>query len=337
MFKKILALMIVIAGLAGAGILTMMYRLSTPYELREKEKKYFLISHGENLIATLSRLHEAGFLPAYAEASLYVRVRSKLRPFSIKAGEYDFSGNLSALDVLRILEGSRVVLHKVVIPEGFNMYQVVATLVEAKLGNEKRFRELLEDPDFIKETKSFGNTLEGYLFPDTYAFSRLDSEKTIFMTMVERFHKEFKEELVSKGKTLGLSPYEIITLASIIEKETGVAEERMLISSVFHNRLKKGMRLQSDPTTIYGIAGFNGNLTKANLLTPSPYNTYTLPKLPVGPIANPGKEALWAAVQPADTNYLYFVSRNDGTHIFSKTYEEHAKNVRIFQQLRRGN
>ena len=150
--------------------------------------------------------------------------------------------------------------------------------------------------------------------------------------MVARFRENYTEEITFQAHKAGLTEYQVITLAAMIEKETGIAEERRLISAVFHNRLKQGMKLQSDPTVIYGIyESYNGNLTRKNLLTPSPYNTYTKIGYPAGPIANPGKPSLEAAVNPAPVDYLYFVSRNDGSHYFSNNYRDHINAVNRYQ------
>ena len=176
-----------------------------------------------------------------------------------------------------------------------------------------------------------GKTVEGYLFPETYFFQKQASAEKIIRAMIGRFKSVFTKEWKNRAQELGFSVHEIVTLASIIEKETGVAKERSIISSVFHNRLEKGIRLASDPTVIYGIENFDGNLTRQDLRTRTPYNTYTNYGLPPGPIANPGKAALEAALYPADTPYLYFVAKPDNTHHFSTTLAEHNRAVRKYQ------
>ena len=191
----------------------------------------------------------------------------------------------------------------------------------------------MKDGKFIKELIGQElESLEGYLFPDTYYFARGDNLKKIIRTMVQRFKEVFSS--VPKGN-VNLTPHEIVILASIIEKETGAGFERPLISSVFHNRLQQKMRLATDPTIIYGVLRETGkeirNIRRIHLKAQNPYNTYLNEGLPPGPIGNPGKEALLAAVQPKNTNYLFFVSKNDGTHVFTSTYKEHQKAVRTFQ------
>jgi UPF0755 protein len=174
-------------------------------------------------------------------------------------------------------------------------------------------------------------SLEGYLFPDTYYFPRNTPIDRIIQTMLDRFNTVFTPAWADRARGIGLSRHQVVTLASIIEKETGAAGERPLIASVFHNRLARGMRLQSDPTVIYGIEDFDGNLTRAHLETPTPYNTYQVAGLPPGPIASPGRAALEAALFPEETDYLYFVARGDGTHQFSTRLDEHNEAVRRYQ------
>jgi UPF0755 protein len=173
------------------------------------------------------------------------------------------------------------------------------------------------------------------LFPDTYGVTRSESAKDIIAKMVRRYHQIVDPSWPARARQIGFSMHEVVIFASIVEKETGAAWERPLISSVFHNRLKKRIRLQSDPTVIYGIKNYSGNITKADLRRKTPYNTYRIAGLPAGPISNPGKEALHAALYPKKSPYIYFVSRNDGTHVFSKTLKEHNRAVYKYQKLRK--
>jgi len=199
---------------------------------------------------------------------------------------------------------------------------------------------LTDGPVFIRSAndiaivKALGveaDSLEGYLFPDTYHFPKGLPLDEIMGTMVNRFQEIFSTEWQERSRQMGMSIHQVVTLASIIEKETGAAFERPLIASVFHNRLAKRMRLSSDPTVIYGIKDFDGNLTRKHLKTANPYNTYLNKGLPPGPIANPGVAALEAALYPAETDYLYFVSKKDGTHQFSTSFKEHNRAVRKYQ------
>ncbi|MBU1697564.1 MAG: endolytic transglycosylase MltG, partial [Proteobacteria bacterium] len=187
------------------------------------------------------------------------------------------------------------------------------------------------DTSFILSLGIKAITLEGYLFPDTYFFPKNTDCKTVITTMVEHFNNILTKEWQARAKTMGFSVHDIVTLASIIEKETGDALERPLISSVFHNRLKKNMRLESDPTVIYGIKNFDGNIKKKHLKMKTPYNTYQIIGLPLGPIANPGAKSLAAALNPVHSEYLFFVSKKDTTHQFSKTIQEHNQAVAKYQ------
>jgi UPF0755 protein len=185
--------------------------------------------------------------------------------------------------------------------------------------------------EFINQLKIPGMTLEGYLFPDTYFFSKETDCKTLITKMVSTFHKTFNDMWKARAKELDLSVHEVVILASIIEKETGNAKERAVISSVFHNRLKRNMRLESDPTVIYGVSDYHGRIRYKHLRRVTPYNTYKINGLPAGPIANPGALALKAALYPARTNYLFFVSKNDTTHQFSTNLKDHNKAVKKYQ------
>jgi len=253
----------------------------------------------------------------------------------IKAGEYEFHTRMLPLEVLDALVKGQVRLHLVTIAEGFTLYQIAQLLEELNIVGKEVFLQKASSPAFISSLglpAEVGSTLEGYLFPDTYhLFREMDPEEVI-QIMVRQFKKVFNPDLASRASQLGISQREAVILASIIEKETPLSEEKPLISAVFHNRLKKKMPLQSDPTVIYGIKNFDGNLTKEDLLRPTPYNTYLVNGLPPTPICNPGKDSIHAALYPASVPYLYFVSKNDGSHYFSSGIEEHNQAVRKYQR-----
>ena len=251
----------------------------------------------------------------------------------IQWGDFELSSGLPPAVILDHLVTGKTMLKRVTIPEGFTLKQITDRLAQENIVSAPEFLAAARDADWIAELGVAGASLEGYLFPDTYFFHRGMTVKAIQKRMVKRFleiygHCRGEDNGLSP---LGLTPYQIVTLASVVEKESGLQAERPLIASVFYNRLKKGMLLQSDPTVIYGIKNFNGDLTRRNLETPTPYNTYTRPGLPAGPIANPGAEALRAVLHPAASNYYYFVSRNDGSHYFSRTLEEHNRAVARYQ------
>ena len=197
------------------------------------------------------------------------------------------------------------------------------------------FIQAATDTTRVRQIGLEGETFEGYLFPDTYFFPKEVTIERIISTMVKRFWSVFVPEWQARAKDLGLTVHQVVTLASIIEKETGAPFERPIISSVFHNRLKKKMRLESDPTVIYGIKNFDGNLTRKHLTTPTPYNTYKIRGLPSGPIASPGGASLEAALYPDDTKFIYFVSRKDRTHQFSTNLKQHNRAVQKYQLGRR--
>lgn len=265
----------------------------------------------------------------------------------IKAGEYEFHTRMLPLGVLNSLIKGQVKQHLVTIPEGYTLTQIGQLLEDMGIVGKTAFLQKAASPSFIASLglleylpgrvedslkKKGEMTLEGYLFPDTYHFIKEMEPEEVIRMMIHQFRKIFGPDLVEKASQIGFSPHEAMIVASIIEKETPLAEEKPLVSAVYHNRLKKKMPLQSDPTVIYGIKNFDGNLTKEHLLTPSPFNTYLYLGLPPTPICNPGKESILAALNPASSPYLYFVSKNDGSHHFSESYEDHQRAVGKYQK-----
>jgi UPF0755 protein len=241
---------------------------------------------------------------------------------------------MGLLDIVRILEQGRVLVHRVTIPEGSTIWQI-ATLLDAEgLVDKQRFLELSMDPSLASFYVPEANSLEGFLFPDTYHFIKGIGGDGVIETIVQRFFREFTREDERRARELGMSVYEIVTLASIIEKEAVVDREKPIIAGVFYNRLRRGMRLQADPTVLYGQRR-RGRITRRDLRAKHPYNTYVQNGLPPGPIANPGAAALKAALYPARVSYLYFVSKNDGTHYFSRTLRDHQRAVRKYQLRRK--
>jgi len=255
----------------------------------------------------------------------------------IQAGTYRFSDPATPEEILARLVKGDVEKVSLTIPEGFTLQQIIDRISKEGFGDRDKLLQLAGDIDFIHSLKIEATSLEGYLFPETYLFAPGIDEKTILTMMVTQLLNNLSPELKEKAKKRGMTLQQWVTLASIIEKETGIVEEMPLISSVFHNRLKRKIPLQTDPTVIYGIKNFNGNLTRKDLKTPTPYNTYIIRGLPPGPIASPGLAALKAAVTPAQTKYLYFVATGDGGHRFSKTLKEHNIAVREYLAQRRRN
>jgi UPF0755 protein len=249
----------------------------------------------------------------------------------LQAGEYSIPRGLTPPAVLRLLEKGSTLRHHVTIPEGMTAEQVAAIFEKDGWIKRDRFLEIVHDTEFIKKIGIDAQHLEGYLFPETYTLIRHETDEyLVIRMMVDRFLHVWKD--VKPDEIGGLNRHQIVTLASVVEKETGAAAERPLIARVFLNRLALKMRLQSDPTVIYGIREFKGDLTKADLKRETPYNTYVIPALPPGPICNPGRASLEAVLHPADSNALYFVSKNDGTHFFSTNLTEHNRAVKTFQR-----
>ena len=252
----------------------------------------------------------------------------------LRAGEYRFRGGGRPLEIINRLRKGRVLYRPVTIPEGTDTGKIADILASEGWINRTRFIELAHDAQFMHQLGVSADSLEGYLFPDTYYLSRgQQDEKKILKMMVAR-HFEVYDQLEAGAdyQDHGLSHHEIITLASIVEKETGLEDERPLVASVFLNRLKKGMRLQADPTLLYRRSDFSGPLRQSELANHTPYNTYIIKGLPPGPITNPGRAAIRAVIAPAHTDYLYFVLKDDNTHHFSKTLEEHNRAVAKYRR-----
>jgi UPF0755 protein len=323
-FLRVLLLLLISFALAFEALT---FVRIVPYREREPKVVFIRPHTAPGLIAL--QLSEAGVLTSRWKFKLLVRLMGVGK--RLKPGEYNFFVPSSPLEVVRTLTEGKVILHRVTVPEGLTIADVGRVLSGVGLMNAPVFEDLVHDPGLAARMGVPSSSFEGFLFPDTYYFSKLDDPETMLRAMHDRFRAALSPEDEAKAKALGLSLVQWVTLASMIEKESGVRTEQPVIASVFINRLRKKMRLQSDPTVIYGIPGFNGNLTKKDLQTPTPYNTYTNAGLPPGPIANPGEGALKAAVNPADTNYLYFVAKKNGTHAFSATYEEHVRNVDVYQ------
>ncbi len=250
---------------------------------------------------------------------------------TLKAGEYLLSARMSPEEVLRELSEGHVVEHSVTIPEGSDIRAIAQALEAREMARAEEVMELAASPAFARSLGVEASSLEGYLFPDTYRFPKGMGARRILTKMVFTLNKVFTPAMAKRAGALGSSRRDILTLASLIEKETALDEERPLVSAVYHNRLRKGMLLQSDPTVIYALRDFDGNLTKEHLAIDSPYNTYLYPGLPPGPIANPGLSSIKAALHPAQVDYLYFVSRKDGSHHFSRTLAEHNAAVVRYQ------
>lgn len=331
--KRIIAIII---GLSMVFVVLLITGLGL-FFLRPGEKngpnQVITIKEGLSLNDVAQVLEKKQIITNKSIFMLWARVMGYSR--KIKAGEYKLSSSMAPIRILEILTRGIIITHPVTIPEGYNGAQIAELLSENQLIKKDHFLSLLKDSSPLEKYGISSPTLEGYLYPDTYHFGKGLSAESIINTMIDRFYKviePFKDRIDEQD----LSIEEIVTLASIVEKETGKADERPIIASVFLNRLKKNMRLESDPTVIYGMDDFSGNITRKDLANPTKYNTYIIRGLPPGPIANPGLDSIKAILYPSKTDYFYFVSKNNGSHQFSKTLQEHNRAVKTYQKRRGG-
>jgi UPF0755 protein len=313
----------------GVGAWTLERSLA-PAAGPEAPTQLFQVPPGAPLGRIAADLEAQGLVRSARAVTWMARARGLAS--ELRSGEYRLSASMRPETILRKIGRGEVVTYEVVLPEGLRAEEIAQRLESAELVEAEAFLEAVRDRELVAELELQGDSLEGYLFPETYRFPRGLSAREIARVMVGQFLQVWRQ-IEEPARRRGLGMRDVVTLASIVEKETGAAEERPVIASVFHNRLGRGMRLESDPTVIYGIPEFDGNLRRVHLEdADNPYNTYRNAGLPPGPIANPGADALRAVVQPADTEFLYFVSRNDGTHRFSRTYREHANAVNRYQR-----
>ncbi|HLT22207.1 MAG TPA: endolytic transglycosylase MltG [Bacteriovoracaceae bacterium] len=327
MVKKTLLFTFVIAPLMAfilVGIhVTVLF--NQPYT---GEDIVFTVHNGDTFGRVNQRLYDQKIINntrLFHYLAKYKGVLTKLR-----AGDFTIKTGSSMPQVLDTLIYGQPNLKIFTIPEGRNMYEVAKIVASIGITSEEDFLKAATDPELLKEMGITAESAEGYLFPETYHFAPNSRAKTVVKAMIDQFNK--KTESINFDHPF-LDKHQVVILASMVEKETGAKFERNTIAGVFTNRLKKKMRLQSDPTTIYGIwHRYDGNIRRKDLQEHTPYNTYRIPGLPKGPIANPSLEAIKAALNPEDHKYLFFVSKNDGTHIFTETYKEHSKAVNDYQK-----
>jgi UPF0755 protein len=330
------AALVVALLLVTAAVLTWRVRasLSSPFQGYPGDSLSITIEEGASARRILSRLEREGVIASAFWARVYLS-RVAGDP-TLKAGEYSFSGPTPAVAVLDKLVRGEVVTHPLTLVEGLDLFEAATRMATGGFGDEAAFLRLVQRPDLVASLDPEATSLEGYLFPDTYHFARGTSEEEVVATLVATFRRRFEEEVAPLlGPDPGLSVRELVTLASIVEKETSLDEERPVVAGVYRNRLDRGMGLFADPTVIYGLklaGSWDGNLRRSDLEADDPYNTYRIAGLPPGPICSPGLASLLAAARPAETPYLYFVSRNDGSHVFARTLAEHNRNVRTWQQ-----
>jgi UPF0755 protein len=325
-------LLLLVAFGGGWGYL----RLTSPYRGFEDPEIFVDIPMGTSERGIANALADAGVVPDAYTFRLAARIARADR--KLQAGEYRFADRATPFDVVWRLARGDVYRRGVTFPEGLTIREMGAIFERSGIGTAAEFEKAASDGSLAANVDLEARTLEGYLFPSTYVFSRQATAANVVQQMLTQFMRVVDARLRDEAKAQNMTVRELVTLASLIEKETAQPEERPIVSSVYRNRLEKRMPLQCDPTVIYALmlAGrWNGNLTRDDLQMDSPYNTYRYPGLPPGPIAAPGKSSLEAAVRPADVPYLYFVSKNDGTHVFSTTLDEHNRNVAEWQKSRR--
>jgi UPF0755 protein len=328
-FKKMFIVVVVLICLIGGKF----YYFLNSSSASDDAKITFNVLNGQGVNAITRGLRKDNFVSSTTLFKLYVYLAGGEKLF--KAGEYELSKSMTPAQIYDILVSGKSKEYNFTVPEGYNIHQIADLIEQKGYGTKEEFIELVKSPKFIEELNLQGRSLEGYLFPSTYKFPRIVNMRRIVSNMVKKFKEVYKPEYAKRAEEIGFTKHQVVTLASIVEKETGAARERSLIASVFHNRLKKRMRLESDPTVIYGIENFNGNLRRKHLQTVTPYNTYKIFGLPEGPISNPGEDAIKGVLWPDKSKYLFFVSRNDGTHVFTTNFKDHQREVYKWQKLRR--
>jgi UPF0755 protein len=332
---KWLKVMIILAIFAGGGALFYLYHFGdTPHNPKGADKRVeFDLLKGMHPREIAGALERQGIVSNGTAFFWYGKLTGTWT--GIRAADYELDPTMPPSLILKIFKSGIGIQHALLIHEGDNIYQVAQSFSNSELPDRKDALKLLKSPEIIQAVglQAEGiRTLEGYLYPNTYFYDKRESSVNLIKRMVEAFLRTWTPEYENRARELGLTRKQVVILASMVEKETGASFERPMIASVFFNRIKKKMRLQSDPTTIYGIwARYAGNLHRSDLVAPTEYNTYTVPSLPIGPISNPNPESIKAVLYPADTDFLYFVSKNDGTHVFSKTYGEHTEWVKKTQ------
>ncbi len=333
MIKRAFVFLVVLGVLAAAGFAFTLYRrTSEPFKGYEGTEQFVTIEPGSSTRTIAQRLIESGVVrdDATFRAALWQTGHAR----SLQAGEFRFDRPMTPAEVVEKIARGDVYNRRITFPEGLTIQEMARIYEQQGFGKARTFVEASRDASAVRDIDPAAADLEGYLFPETYALPRETSAAKLVGLMVARFRQLFTADMQQAALALDLTPRQAVTLASLVEKETALPSERPMVAAVYLNRLKIGMGMQADPTVIYALqrAGrYDGNLRRDDLQFDSPYNTYRYPGLPPGPIASPGLPSLQAAVAPAQVDYLYFVSRNDGSHVFARTLAEHNENVRQFQ------
>jgi peptidoglycan lytic transglycosylase G len=337
MRKILLALLFIVLLLAVAGGLLaneLRRRMQEPYKGYTGAEQFVEIPQGAGSPEIRRRLLEAGVVAddLSLRAALWWSGRSR----ALQAGEYRFDQPMSALTVVEKIASGDVYTQRLTFPEGLTIGEMAKAYESRGFGSAREFVKAASDASLVKDVDPRATDLEGYLFPETYPLPRRADAARVVAMMVDRFKSTYDDTLRARAEEQRMSTRQVVTLASLVEKETAKPEERPLVAAVYRNRIKIGMGMQADPTVVYALmkAGkYDGNIRREDLSFNSPYNTYRYPGLPPGPIAAPGRASLEAALAPADVPYLYFVSRNDGSHVFATTLKEHNANVYQYQVL----
>ncbi len=338
MMRKLLIVLVVVV-LVGAGVAAFLTndlrrRMNEPFKGYQSAEVFVEIPQGAASPEIRRRLVESGIVPddLVLRAAMWWSGRSR----SLQAGEYRFDQPMSPLAVVDKIASGDVYTQRLTFPEGLTIAEMATVFESRGFGPARAFIKAASDASLVKDLDPKASDLEGYLFPETYSLPRrVDASRLVGM-MVERFRATYDDALRVRGEAQQMTTRQVVTLASLIEKETARSEERPLVAAVYRNRMKLRMGMQADPTVVYALAKagkYDGNIRREDLNFDSPYNTYRYPGLPPGPIAAPGRASLEAAVAPADVPYLYFVSRNDGSHVFASTLKEHNANVYQYQVL----
>jgi UPF0755 protein len=331
--KLLLSLLLLVVLAVAASAWWIRQEITSSYYAGPDEGAFVNIPRGAGPRTIANMLADAGVVRSALPFYLYVRWTGSGR--HLQAGEYLFNSPATPPQVLDRIARGDIYFIAVTVPEGLTARETLELVARNGVGSLPEMTALLTRTEWIRDLAPHARNLEGYLFPETYRFTRAISSEEIVKSMVSQFRTQYEKLTRRFSAAPGWTTHRIVTLASLVEKESGKESERPLVASVFSNRLERGMPLACDPTIIYALklAGrFDGNIRKPDLTMESPYNTYTHPGLPPGPIANPGASSLEAAIHPANTDYLFFVSRNDGTHQFSSDYRTHSLAVSRYQK-----
>ena len=337
MRKFLLALLVIVLLLVVAGAFVangLRARIAEPYRGYTAAEQFVEIPQGAGSAEIRRRLLEAGVVSD--EVTLRTALWWSGRSRSLQAGEYRFDQPMSALAVIEKIASGDVYTQRLTIPEGLTIAEMAKVFEARGFGRAREFVKAASEGSLVKDLDPKAGDLEGYLFPETYPLPRRVEASRVVAMMVDRFRSSYDETLRARAESQKMTTRQVVTLASLIEKETARAEERPLVAAVYRNRMMRSMGMQADPTVVYALmkAGkYDGNIRREDLSFDSTYNTYRYPGLPPGPIAAPGRASLDAALTPADVPYLYFVSRNDGSHVYATTLKEHNANVYQYQVL----